>query len=107
MPGVALRVRRQRWVGEPSRTGALPVPRAERHLLGRRRLVTPVHLPGRNVFLVRGERPDVPERVGRRTGTIAVERILDRPQGRLAGGDALLEPRIDILDVEQDVEQVL
>src|SRR5712692_11046807 len=56
----------------------------------------------REVFLVGGDMPLVPERILEAAEPVAVELVCHRTYLPCAGTDRLLEHRVDVLDIEHD-----
>ncbi len=69
---------------------------------GHRRLAALHDLLGREVLLVRGDLPLVPERIRDLAEAVAPELVLDRHRDRRARIDRLLNDLVDILDVQED-----
>src|SRR5215467_10188004 len=64
-----------------------------------------LHLLHRHILLVRGNGPDVAERIDKCPGAIAVELILDLLLHRGTGSDGLREARVDVRDIEQQAHR--
>src|SRR5262245_7812384 len=91
-PGLYLAVPARVSASSPARLRLLPVQ------LGR----SPRDLLGRDVFLVRGDRPDVAEGIDDRARAVAVELVLQRPDELRARVDRLLHERVHVLHVQAD-----
>src|SRR6266540_3485289 len=71
---------------------------------GHRRLAALHDLLGREVLLVRGDLPLVPERIRDLAEAVAPELVLDRHRHGRARVDRLLNDLVDVLDVQEDAD---
>src|SRR5436190_4950970 len=76
---------------------SIPRPRLLGHIRG-----AALELGHRQILLVRGDVPDVAERILERAGAIAVELVLHRPDDLRAGGARARNSGVDVLHVHVD-----